>query len=131
MRAFGWIPVLVLLVPVARSAADEPVVDFSKPEAVLGAVFQAASGGAFGLLASLCDPMKENDGDTQRICDVANAAPGGQEEFSKWFKTGKITGEPTFDGDQAQIPFSFGPDGSKTETMNLIRRDGKWYLSSF
>ena len=131
MRTFGWISVLAVLVPVAGTAADEPAVDFSKPEAVLAAVFQAASGGAFGVLASLCDPMKENDGDTQRICDVAKAAPGGQEEFSKWFKTGKVTGEPTVDGDRVQIPFSFGPDGSKSETMNLIRRDGKWYLSSF
>lgn len=105
--------------------------DFTKPESVLGAVFQAASSGRYEALAGLCDPKKENDGDTQRICDVGKAEASAQEEFAQWFKTGKITGEATISGDSAEVPFSFGPDGSKTETMRLVQRDGKWYLAGF
>ena len=35
------------------------------------------------------------------------------------------------DGNTADVPFLFGPDGDQEETMVLIRRNGRWYLLQF
>ena len=79
-----------------------------------------------------CDPLGENDSDTQMICDIATDETN-REEFIEYFATGKISGEARIsrNGAEAEVPFLFGPDGDREETMNLINRDGQWYLSSF
>lgn len=52
------------------------------------------------------------------------------------FASGKISGAVQYspDGQQAAVPFELDPErcqGLAGETMNLIRRDDKWYLYSF
>jgi hypothetical protein len=104
-------------------------VDFTSPTKVTEAVFAAAASGKTDQLASLCDPTGEGDGDTKDICGLtAGSAKFG--EFKEYFAKGKVTGE-TITGDAAEVAILFGPDGTKDETMKLVRRDGKWYLSSF
>jgi len=113
-------------------AADAGISPATLPEGVVQAIFDAAQSGNFASLKNLCDPLGENDGDTQMICDVA-ADDTNREQFVQYFAAGKINGEviisPT--GDQAAVPFLFGPDGNSEETMELINRDGQWYLFSF
>ena len=104
-------------------------VDQSKPEAVLQAVFDAAKTQNFDMLKGLCDPKGESDGDTKRICELSDK---DKEQFVQFFATGKIVGEATIEGDNAEVKFTFGPEGqTKDETMKMIKRDGKWYLKSF
>ncbi len=102
------------------------------PESVVQAVFDAANSGDFASLQALCDPQGKNDGDTQMICGLASNE-GNQGEFVQVFAAGKVSGKATIsaDGAEAEVPFLFGPDGDREETMKLINRGGQWYLFSF
>ncbi len=61
-------------------------VDFTDPEAVTTAIFEAARTGDDSELASLCDPLGENDGDTrQYICEMT-AISEGWSEYVTYFE---------------------------------------------
>jgi hypothetical protein len=102
------------------------------PESMVQTIFDAAKSGNFALLQGLCDPLGKNDNDTQTICNWATDETN-RGEFIKYFAAGRINGEATIspDGTQAEVPFLFGPDGDNEETMELINRDGRWYLFGF
>jgi Tfp pilus assembly protein PilF len=104
--------------------------DLSDPASVLQAVFDAAASGDFGPLSGLCDPMGENDGDTAAICEITSAHPD-KDSFVEFFALGRINGQVSINGDRAELPFLFGPNGDQEETMTLILRDGQWYLFDF
>lgn len=114
----------VQFAPVATAATS--------PESVVQTIFDAAQSGNLALLQGLCDPQGENDNDTQTICNWATDETDRQ-EFFNYFAAAKINGEAVIspDGTQAQVPFLFGPNGDNEETMELINRDGRWYLYSF
>ncbi len=105
-------------------------VDLTDPASVLQAVFTAAQTEDFSVLSSLCDPQGENDDDTAFICAITADHPE-KDSFVEYFAQAQIAGDAVIDGDRAEIPFLFGPDGDREETMGLIQRDGKWYLSDF
>jgi len=131
----GWLPFLDTLDAMLWSmtilgAEGAGALDFTDPISVLQAVFTAAQTEDFTVLSSLCDPLGENDDDTAMICDITADHPT-KETFIEHFAQGKINGDAIINGDSAQVPFLFGPDGDQEETMNLIQRDGKWYLSDF
>jgi hypothetical protein len=105
-------------------------VDFADPKSVVGSIFYAAESGETGHLATLCDPRGANDEDTRRICAMTTASPDW-DDFRAQFARGKLNGEPRVSGDRAALHFLFGPDGMQSETMELVRRDGRWYLSAF
>ncbi len=115
--------------PAAPATMATGTVDQSSPTKVTEAVFAAAASGNTDQLKGLCDPKGEGDGDTKDICGMTAASPK-LGEFKEYFAKGKATKE-TITGDAAEVTFLFGPDGTKDETMKLVRRDGKWYLSSF
>ena len=85
---------------------------------VVQAVFVAAQTDDFDGLQELCDPQGENDGDTQMICDLATDSTN-REEFVQFFAQGQLNGEVVIsqDGNQAEVPFLFGPDGQQEESM--------------
>lgn len=125
-------------------------VDFTNPESVVNAIFDAAREQDFTILSLLCDPEGEGDGDVKQICSVTGLAEEVQknpadknlkrdlEDFVSVFKKGKITGETTYktfkDIEYASVPFCFdhpGGDDRSNETMELVKRMDKWYLYSF
>jgi hypothetical protein len=61
------------------------------PDLVVQTVFDAAKSGDFGSLKDLCDPLGENDDDTQMICDIASDDTN-QEAFVQYFAKGRING---------------------------------------
>lgn len=103
----------------------------SDPKKVVEMIFTAAKTGNLNPLMNICDPLGEGDGDTRSLCKVANATPEGQEEFKEYFKFGQVIGNAVIDGNRAVVQFKFGPQGNRDETMNLVNRNGLWYLSSF
>jgi Flp pilus assembly protein TadD len=115
-------------------ASDTPVAvaPVTSPESMVQTIFDAAKSGDFASLTDLCDPQGENDGDTQMICDLATDE-ANRDEFVQYFAAGKINGDAITspDGQSAEVPFLFGPDGTSDETMELINRDGQWYLFGF
>jgi type IV pilus biogenesis/stability protein PilW len=104
--------------------------DLGDPASVLQAVFDAAASGDFSQLSGLCDPLGENDGDTAAICAITSEHPD-RDSFVEFFAQGRINGQVTINGDQAELPFLFGPNGDQAETMTFILREGQWYLFDF
>lgn len=102
----------------------------STPEAVINTLATAAKSGDHSQLANLCSASVESDGDCKSICALASD-PKKAKEFNEYFSTLIIDGTPEINGDKAKVNIKFGPDASKKETMNMVKADGKWYLSSF
>lgn len=108
------------------------VFNFQKtPDGVVKYLFASAKNKDFSKLRYLCDPYAENDGDTKRLCNVEMYTNKYKEEFIREFQNGRIIGEPKIEGDIAKVEFAFGRSSNKLETMNLIKRNGNWYLGSF
>jgi len=120
------------ILAVAGDASASPAAASTSPESVVQAIFDAAQSGDLSSLKGLCDPLGENDGDTQAICDLATDA-ANRDEFVQYFFTGKVNGSAQIGpaGDKATVPFLFGPDGDSEGTMTLVNRDGQWYLFDF
>lgn len=105
-------------------------VDFRDPKSVVASIFYAAESGRAEHLKTLCDPRGENDEDTARICRLTPAAPEWA-DFRVQFARAHLNGEPRVAGDRAALHFVFGPRATDSETMELVRRDGRWYLFEF
>lgn len=120
----------VLALAFGMSACGGGGGDQSTPSGTVQILFDAASSKDFAALGNLCDPKGENDGDTRSICALATD-DADAEEFVEYFSKGKISGDAVIEGNKAEVPFLFGPDGKREETMRLVQRDGKWYLSAF
>lgn len=112
--------------------APAQAADQSTPEAVLETLVAVAQNGAYEELRHLCDPLGENDGDTQSICALADA-PEQRPLFAEFFREAAATdpAQISDDGALAALPFVFGPNGDDPEELMLVRRDGLWYLLSF
>ncbi len=111
---------------------EEEVDPRDNPVWLVEKIFEVANTGAYYELYNLCDPMEENDGDTKSICQIANATEEEQSAFSGVFGTGTVTGEVIYVTKiTAKVPVTFGYDSEVNEEMNVILRDGKWYLYSF
>ena len=115
----------------SKAKGEEAVLDQTSPVSVVNHLFAAARTGDYSQLSGLCMPDGKGDGDTKRICKVANGDEKLQQEFSTYFKNGSVSGEAIVNGDKAAVPIKFGPSGNKDETMNLALINGKWFLSSF
>ncbi len=122
--------------------------DQKDPKSVVEAIFYAAKTKDFSILNCLCDPKNENDGDTQRICELGKLSTTTEEtpettalinSFITAFKDGKVTGKTLIEnrkksGTSAEVPFWFNhPTGESrsNEIMTLIQRYGNWYLFNF
>jgi hypothetical protein len=113
--------------PAGGSGGGDP---HATPQAVAEALFAAARTSTYAGLAALIDP-KDPDGDARKIGAVAGGKPEEQAGFRDFFGKGKIAGDVKVEGDAAEVPILFGPDGAKPETFHMVRVDGKWYLRSF
>jgi hypothetical protein len=126
-----------LALVLALGACDKKVddrgsstVDFSDSKRVVSSVFYAAKSGQSKHLASLCDPAGESNAHAKRICSQVV----GSEDWSLFveqFSKGRLIGEARINGDRALVNFVFGKTGTKRETMELVRREGRWYLLAF
>jgi hypothetical protein len=105
-------------------------VDFGDPKSVVASVFFAAEHGSAAHLAGLCDPTGAASPAARRVCAAHPGAPDWG-SFRRAFARGRLNGEPRVHGDHARLDFVFGPAGDESETMELVRRGGRWYLSAF
>lgn len=122
---------LFAVITMALSACNSKAKDKdaqADPRSVAEAIFDAAKDGKYDGLAALVDT--DADKDSKMIADVATNKEL-EKMFKEYFSTGKVVGEPTITGDNAEVKILFGPDGTKEETFNMVRKNGKWYLNSF
>ncbi len=110
-----------------RGASD---VDFTSAKRVVSAVFFAAQNDESHHLASLCDPKGASNRHVQRICKQSVEGDDWP-AFKRQFQNGKLIGEARVSGDRAMVNFVFGPEGTTPETMELVRRNARWYLLAF
>jgi hypothetical protein len=101
------------------------------PAGVANIIFDAAKSGDYGKLKGLCDASLEPDGDSKKVCEVAEGDQKLKDMFKEYFSKGKVVGDATIEGDNAEVKILFGPDGTKDETFKMKKKDGKWYLMSF
>ena len=115
------------------AGCGKKTLDQSQPENVVAWLFEVVKADDPKLLAGLCDPQGEGDGDTRRICELSTQSPvsDGFMDFKEIFKEGGVDGKAEVMGDEARVSFHFGEGGKENETMELIRRGDKWYLSGF
>lgn len=114
-----------------KKDATAPTDIHDDPLKVVQAIFDAAISKDLSQLSGLCDPTGSGDSDTKSICKVIMQPQQAQEEFIKYFRNGKTVGDAILSENSAKVKIKFGPDGAKDEEMNLVKVDGKWYLSSF
>ena len=105
--------------------------DQSTPEGAAAMVFAAAKSGDFGPLKNLCDAALEPDSDSKMICEVPTGNDELKTKFKEYFASGKVVGTPVIEGNKAKVSVMLGKDGTKEETFNMAKKDGKWYLVSF
>lgn len=98
------------------------------PRDLAQAIFDAAKSGKTEGLAVLIDSDADND--SKMIAQAATDKTIG-EEFRKYFAKGKVKDDPVIIGERASVNILFGPDGTKEETFEMVRKEGKWYLVSF
>ncbi len=124
--------VIVILSALFLMSCGGAGLDQSKPENVLEIMFEAAKTGDFSHMAGLCHDDVDMDGDVKDVCSCgeSDAEEKLLDSYKEYFAKGKVTAT-RIDGDKAEVDFSFGPDGSKKETMKLVKIEEKWYLSSF
>jgi hypothetical protein len=103
----------------------------STPAGVANMIFNAAKSGDYSKLKNLCDASLEPDTDSKKVCEVPDGDEKLKTSFKEYFSKGKVVGEATIEGDDAKVNILFGPDGTKEETFNMKKKDGKWYLMSF
>jgi hypothetical protein len=127
----------LVCVALALGACDKKVddrgsseVDFTNAKRVVSSVFHAAQSGESDHLATLCDPKGQANEHVMRICAQEKGGEDWQ-AFVKQFARGKLIGEARISGDRALVNFVFGEQGTDPETMELVLREGNWYLLAF
>tara|TARA_B110000285_G_C14830985_1_gene470872 strand:+ start:211 stop:615 length:405 start_codon:yes stop_codon:yes gene_type:complete len=127
---------LLSMLALVLFSCNQVKLNLEDPTWAVTQIFIAAESGNYDILPFLCDPMGDGDGDTQDICNIKNAdyvfkigsAQEYLEMFNRVFQGGEVLNH-FVSGNEAVVSFRF--DGKRTEEMNMIKRDGKWYLYSF
>lgn len=105
--------------------------DFQKtPEGVVKYIFSSAAKQEYSNLRYLADPYAENDGSVTNICYGGVLSYDMGQLLSEEFGKGRIMGKPKYEGNKAAVEIAIGPTNRTLETMNLVKRNGLWYLSS-
>lgn len=106
--------------------------DFQKsPEKLMKYIFESSNTGDFSNFRYLCDPYAESDMDVKSICYAELFMQQRQRDLKENFGTARIMGKPKIKGNNAEVEFAFGPSSNRLEKMNLVNRNGHWYLTSF
>lgn len=112
------------------SCGGSTAVDQTDPVKVVEALFKAAKTKNYEALPGLADPVGRIDGDVKDVCGVTKGSKM-ESQVIQYFANGKVIGKADIRGDEAEVNFIFGPQGTDKETMGLTRREGMWYLSNF
>lgn len=103
--------------------------DFQKtPEDLMKYIFKSAKSGDFSNFRYLCDPYAETDMDVKSICYAELFMEQRKKDLTENFGAARIMGKPKIKENNAVVEFAFGPSSNRLEKMNLVNRNGYWYL---
>jgi len=114
-----------------NTSAQNRIPDQSNPRNTLEELFRCARTGDYSQIHLLCDPLEKGDRDTKELCTLHSAPAISKKEFRTYFKLAYSFKENQISEIAAEVPFLFGPKADLPETMRLVKRNDKWYLSSF
>ncbi len=98
------------------------------PENVVNTIFEIAKSGNLDNLDKCCDPMSE-DVKVIRLCDIVEFESS---VLKRYFGNARINGEIKILDETANVPIMAGPESNqKALVFSMVKREGKWYLSSF
>jgi hypothetical protein len=127
--AFLSLPFALFALTGCGGGAAASKIDQSSPKGLADSIFAAARDGDLASLAGIASA--DADGDAKRVAGVGAAEADMQKQFRDHFGKGKVNGDAKVDGDKAEVPILFGPDGTRPETLNMVRVNGVWQLQSF
>ena len=93
-------------------------------------IFTAAKNNEFDDLRHLLDPYGEFDADAQFICLVSMFPIESKKLWNDMFSNGRIMGDPTVSGDEAEIEIAIGSSSNRLEKIKLVKRMDRWYILS-
>ena len=119
-------------VPPPEQTLEDPQ---ATPDGTVNLLFDLIREERWSELSVLCDPRGENDGDTRSLCALEEDE-SSRAEAVEYLSASRVTGpaeiSETFESTMALVPIVIGPEGhQRDERMNLVRRDGRWFLLSF
>jgi hypothetical protein len=129
LRTFAFLPLTFALLAGCGGGATASKIDQSSPKGLADSIFAVARGGDLASLAGVASA--DADGDAKQVAGVGAADASVQKQFRDHFGKGKVNGDAKVDGDKAEVPILFGPDGTRPETLNMVRVNGVWQLQSF
>tara|TARA_R110000796_G_scaffold159169_3_gene275780 strand:- start:28868 stop:29602 length:735 start_codon:yes stop_codon:yes gene_type:complete len=101
------------------------------PQGVVNHIFQSAKDKSYDKMRHLIDPYGEFDTDAFQLCYIEMYGEEGQQEWSEAFENGRIMGDPIYNEDKCTIEIAYGLSSDKLETINLVKRLNRWYMTSF
>ena len=119
----------VLLAFQACGAEAAVKADQSSPKALAESIFTAARSGKFAGLEGIA--ATSASAESKDLAGVGKAEAKKQESFREHFAKAKVNGEAKVEGDKAQVPVMCGPDGTKAQTLKMVKVNGVWYLEGF
>lgn len=103
----------------------------STPKGTIEHLINAAKNEDFSKLRNLVDPYGEFDRDVFDICLVEIYPNDMKEQWKNEFTNGRIMGITKVTDETAAVEIAMGISSNKLETINLVKRQDKWYIQSF
>jgi len=123
---------LIIVVPFIISSCGSPPRSLEEaqadPTALAETIIYLVQNEKFDALPALVD--EEADEKTMELVAVKDAGETEQKQTAQYFESGSVNGEPVIDGDRATVKVNLGHKGNFEETFGMVKKDGKWYLSS-
>jgi hypothetical protein len=107
-------------------SAEEAQAD---PVATAETIFYLIQNEEYDALPALID--EEADENSKQLGELKYADKAKQEQTKEYFASASLNGDPVIDGDKATVKINLGHNGTFEETFGMVKKNGKWYLSSY
>lgn len=99
------------------------------PEDLMKYIFSAAKKNDLEKFRHLCDPYGENDSDSGSFCYFQMMPQVGRKEMIERIENGRIMGDAIIEDDKASIEVAIGKSSNELVKVNMVRRNGNWFIS--
>lgn len=129
MRITTTLSTLIVIIAAGCSSgprsAEEAQID---PTATTETIIYLIQNEKYDALPALVDA--DADEKSKEIAALKDADVASQKLTKEYFKSASLNGDPVIDGDNATVKVNLGHNGTFEETFGMVKRDGKWYLST-
>lgn len=109
-----------------QRSADEAQAD---PAATAETIFYLIQNEEYDALPALIG--EEADDNSKQLGELKDAGKEKQQQTKEYFASASLNRDPVIDGDKATVKIKLGYEGRFEETFGMVKKNGKWYLSSY